>query len=81
MEAVQGHFTTEALMLNQDSKLTIAGMTSKEWLDRYHREYKESKGVEITDDNKPEGWLSYMAPIGLTLALLPNRLPRSAARL
>ncbi|KAI1308651.1 Gamma-aminobutyric acid type B receptor subunit 1 [Halotydeus destructor] len=73
MKAVQGHFTTEALLLNQDSKLTIANMTSREWLQRYHHEYESESGHEITQDSKPEGYqeapLAYDAIWAVALAL------------
>ena len=42
-------------MLNQDSKMIIAGMTAREWLKRYHREYALDSGIPITPDKKPEG--------------------------
>lgn len=35
---VEGHLTTEALVLNQDNKKTVSGMTSKDWLKRYQKE-------------------------------------------
>lgn len=51
-KAVQGHLTTEALILNQDNQITIAGTTSQEWLERYVKELQK-----ISDVEKPEGFL------------------------
>lgn len=36
--AVDGHLTTEGLVLNQDNRRTISGYTSREWLRRYQIE-------------------------------------------
>lgn len=36
--AVEGHITTEGLVLNQDNRRTISGYTSKDWLRRYQVE-------------------------------------------
>uniref|UniRef100_A0A6G1S9V3 Gamma-aminobutyric acid type B receptor subunit 2 n=1 Tax=Aceria tosichella TaxID=561515 RepID=A0A6G1S9V3_9ACAR len=36
--AVEGHLTTEGLVLNQDNRLTVSGYTSKDWLRRYQIE-------------------------------------------
>lgn len=36
--AVEGHITTEGLVLNQDNRRTISGYTSKDWLRRYQFE-------------------------------------------
>lgn len=36
--AVEGHITTEGLVLNQDSRRTVSGYTSKDWLKRYQIE-------------------------------------------
>jgi len=36
--AVEGHLTTEGLVLNQDNRRTISGYTSKDWLKRYQVE-------------------------------------------
>lgn len=52
-----GHRSAQALMLNQDSKLTIAGMTAQQWLKRYYREYAADTGIEITQERKPEGMI------------------------
>jgi gamma-aminobutyric acid type B receptor len=36
--AVEGHLTTEGLVLNSDSRTTVSGYTSKDWLSRYQME-------------------------------------------
>lgn len=41
--AVEGHITTEGLVLNQDSRRTISGYTSKDWLRRYQIELSRRK--------------------------------------
>lgn len=37
LTVVEGHITTEAIMLNKDSKRTINGQTANQWLERYHQ--------------------------------------------
>lgn len=37
LKVLEGHFTTESIMLNKDSKTTINGQTAHQWLLRYHR--------------------------------------------
>lgn len=39
--AVEGHITTEGLVLNQDNAQTISGYTSKDWLRRYQYELSQ----------------------------------------
>ncbi|RWS04643.1 gamma-aminobutyric acid type B receptor subunit 1-like protein, partial [Dinothrombium tinctorium] len=69
LKAVQGHFTTEAVMLNRDSNVTQANVTAEEWLQRYHKE------LNLTADSpsKPEGYqeapLAYDAIWAIALAL------------
>lgn len=68
-EAVEGHLTTEALMLNQGSEPTISGMTSEQFLSRYEKELvKHGYG-----DRKPVGYqeapLAYDAIWAIALAL------------
>lgn len=54
LKAVDGHLTTEALMLNRDGRTTIAGMTAQRWQEAY--ELQLSKSIENYDVNrKPEG--------------------------
>lgn len=56
LQAIQGHFTTEAVILNQDSKSTIGGFTASAWLERYNKELQNLEGS--TDvGKKPEGIL------------------------
>jgi gamma-aminobutyric acid type B receptor len=74
LKVVEGHFTTEAIMLNQDNKETISGMSSNQWMERYHKELRSDLGFEnITDDNKPEGYqeapLAYDSVWAVALAL------------
>ncbi|XP_054720553.1 gamma-aminobutyric acid type B receptor subunit 1-like [Uloborus diversus] len=69
-EAVEGHLTTEALMLNQGSEPTISGMTSAEFLERYEEVLKEKYGYI---GRRPEGYqeapLAYDAIWAIALAL------------
>ncbi|RWS21444.1 gamma-aminobutyric acid type B receptor subunit 1-like protein, partial [Leptotrombidium deliense] len=69
LKAVQGHFTTEALMLNRDSNITVANVTAQEWLQRYHRELN----ISAESVNKPEGYqeapLAYDAVWAIAYAL------------
>lgn len=37
LTVLEGHITTEAIMLNKDSKITINGQTAHQWQERYHR--------------------------------------------
>lgn len=73
LKVVEGHFTTEAIMLNQDNKPTISGSTSSEWLERYHEELRKDLNYEITETNKPEGYqeapLAYDSVWAIALAL------------
>lgn len=48
--AVEGHITTEGLVLNQDNRRTISGYTSSEWLRRYQFELSKRArdGVLVT---------------------------------
>uniref|UniRef100_T1IUR5 G-protein coupled receptors family 3 profile domain-containing protein n=1 Tax=Strigamia maritima TaxID=126957 RepID=T1IUR5_STRMM len=68
-EAAEGHLTTEALMLNQDSKRTISGMTSQEFIQRLDEELIK----DGYNDSKPEGYqeapLAYDAIWAVALAL------------
>lgn len=69
LKVVQGHFTTEALMLNQDEQVTISGTTSQVWLKRYNSELK----MDPSKGSKPEGYqeapLAYDAIWAIALAL------------
>lgn len=82
LKVVEGHFTTEAIMLNQDQKSTISGLTATEWMERYHQELKHETGFEITETNKPEGYqeapLAYDSVWAVALAL--NHTIRRLAR-
>uniref|UniRef100_T1KK54 G-protein coupled receptors family 3 profile domain-containing protein n=1 Tax=Tetranychus urticae TaxID=32264 RepID=T1KK54_TETUR len=51
LRVVQGHFTTEAIILNRDNKQTVAGITAQQWLDRYHDRLNQSLGTSV----RPEG--------------------------
>ena len=55
-EAVNHHLTTEALILNRDESITIAGMTSKKWQVRYEHVLKQTIG-DFDKDRRPEGYL------------------------
>lgn len=68
-EAVEGHFTTEALMLNQDSKKTISGMTSQEFIQRYQKELLKNGYIERKPEGYQEAPLAYDAIWAITLAL------------
>lgn len=37
LTVLEGHITTEAIMLNKDSQRTINGETANQWLERYHK--------------------------------------------
>lgn len=37
LTVLEGHLTTEAVQLNQDSRITVNGETARQWLERYHR--------------------------------------------
>lgn len=56
--AVEGHITTEGLVLNQDNRLTASGYTSSDWLRRYQFELSKRarEGILITakDSNSIE---------------------------
>lgn len=75
LKVVEGHFTTEAIMLNQDNKLTISGMSSNEWMERYHLELQRADlGFQpVNDATKPEGYqeapLAYDSVWAVALAL------------
>lgn len=70
-EALEGHFTTEALMLNQGNQETISGMSSQQFLERYERALAEQNGG--LQGYKPEGHqeapLAYDAIWAIALAL------------
>ena len=51
LKVVQGHFTTEAIILNRDNKQTVAGITAQQWLDKYHDRLQKNLGTSI----RPEG--------------------------
>lgn len=38
LKVVEGHFTTEAIILNRDDKQTIAGITAKQWQEDYNQQ-------------------------------------------
>lgn len=56
--AVEGHITTEGLVLNQDNRLTASGYTSSDWLRRYQFELSKRarEGILVTaqDSNSIE---------------------------
>lgn len=54
LQAVDGHLTTEALILNRDSSKTIAGVSAQKWQRKYEASLKQN--IEGYDENnKPEG--------------------------
>uniref|UniRef100_A0A061QLL2 Gamma-aminobutyric acid type B receptor subunit 2 n=1 Tax=Cupiennius salei TaxID=6928 RepID=A0A061QLL2_CUPSA len=69
-EALEGHLTTEALMLNQGSEPTISGMTSAQFLERYEDVLHDDYGYI---GRRPEGYqeapLAYDAIWAIALAL------------
>lgn len=69
-EALEGHFTTEALMLNQGSEITLSGMSSQQFLERYEMALAEQNGM---NGYRPEGHqeapLAYDAIWAIALAL------------
>ncbi|KAG1682630.1 Gamma-aminobutyric acid type B receptor subunit 1 [Nymphon striatum] len=68
-EVLEGHITTEALMLNQDDTPTISTMTSRQFLSRLDKDLKD-RGF---DTRRPAGYmeapLAYDAIWALALAL------------
>ncbi|XP_042907012.1 gamma-aminobutyric acid type B receptor subunit 1 isoform X3 [Parasteatoda tepidariorum] len=68
-EAVEGHLTTEALMLNQGSEPTRSGMTSAEFLERYEEELKKFGYIERRPVGYQEAPLAYDAVWAIALAL------------
>ncbi|XP_054160716.1 gamma-aminobutyric acid type B receptor subunit 1-like [Oppia nitens] len=73
-KVVEGHFTTEALMINQGYDKTIAGITAQEWVVRYENELKKYKQYFPFGSNKPqegsqEAPLAYDAIWAIALAL------------
>ncbi|XP_035222083.1 gamma-aminobutyric acid type B receptor subunit 1-like isoform X2 [Stegodyphus dumicola] len=68
-EAVEGHLTTEALMLNQGSKQTISGMTSADFLLRYEKVLHDEYGYERRPVGYQEAPLAYDAIWAIALAL------------
>ncbi|CAN8002636.1 unnamed protein product, partial [Ixodes hexagonus] len=69
-EALEGHFTTEALMLNQGNEETISGMSSQQFLERYELALARQNGM---NGYRPEGYqeapLAYDAIWAIALAL------------
>lgn len=49
--AVEGHITTEGLVLNQDNRRTISGYTSKDWLKRYQIELAKRGSPSASSSN------------------------------
>ncbi|XP_022239311.1 gamma-aminobutyric acid type B receptor subunit 1-like isoform X2 [Limulus polyphemus] len=68
-EALEGHFTTEALMLNQGSERTISGMTSKDFLSRYKEALVEFGYIDRLPEGHQEAPLAYDAVWAVALAL------------
>lgn len=50
LKVVDGHFTTEAIILNRDKKQTISGITAQEWQKAY-----DKKVIELYNTSKPLG--------------------------
>ncbi|GFY57616.1 gamma-aminobutyric acid type B receptor subunit 1 [Trichonephila inaurata madagascariensis] len=68
-EAVEGHLTTEALMLNQGAEPTISGMTSAQFLERYEEELKKYNYIGRRPVGYQEAPLAYDAIWAIALAL------------
>jgi len=72
-KGVNGHFTTEAIILNRDSQITIGGFTAQDWLARYHEMLKNNTKNGSKNFTKPEGYpeapLAYDAIWAVALAL------------
>ncbi|GFX38241.1 gamma-aminobutyric acid type B receptor subunit 1 [Trichonephila clavipes] len=68
-EAVEGHLTTEALMLNQGAEPTISGMTSAKFLERYEEELKKYNYIGRRPVGYQEAPLAYDAIWAIALAL------------
>ncbi|XP_022688602.1 gamma-aminobutyric acid type B receptor subunit 1-like isoform X2 [Varroa jacobsoni] len=69
-QALEGHITTEALMLYKEENKTISGMTSKTFMDRYIQTLEKDNN---TNGRRPEGFqeapLAYDAIWAVALAL------------
>lgn len=66
LKVVQGHFTTEAIILNRDNKQTVAGITAQQWLDKYHDRLQKNLGTSI----RPEGIIIILVRHDLDLGLI-----------
>lgn len=60
-QVVDGHFTTEALMLNQGTQITIANTTAQDWLKEYQLQLKKYQHWFPHGDKPQEG--SQEAPL------------------
>ncbi|XP_076343552.1 gamma-aminobutyric acid type B receptor subunit 1-like isoform X1 [Tachypleus tridentatus] len=68
-EALDGHFTTEALMMNQGNERTISGMTSEDFLTRYEEALMRFGYVDRLPEGHQEAPLAYDAVWAVALAL------------
>lgn len=71
LKVVEGHLTTEALILNRDNSLTIAGSTAEAWQRRYEFNLRQTIG-EYDLNRKPEGYLE--APLAYGKLALRSKL-------
>uniref|UniRef100_T1KDL7 G-protein coupled receptors family 3 profile domain-containing protein n=1 Tax=Tetranychus urticae TaxID=32264 RepID=T1KDL7_TETUR len=69
LKVVQGHFTTEAIILNRDNKQTVAGITAQQWLDKYHQRLNQNLGTSVRPEGYQEAPLAYDAIWAVALAL------------
>ncbi|ESP00240.1 hypothetical protein LOTGIDRAFT_141127 [Lottia gigantea] len=70
-EALEGHFTTEAVILHQDSSMTDVGMTAPEFTRRLDEKLRYEKNITDTSlvTGYPEAPLAYDAVWAMALAL------------
>lgn len=68
-QSLEGHFTTEALILNQNNKKTISGLTSQNFLERYEEKLKSAGYTDRKPEGHQEAPLAYDAIWAISLAL------------
>ncbi|XP_070531823.1 gamma-aminobutyric acid type B receptor subunit 1-like isoform X2 [Ptychodera flava] len=78
-EALEGHLTTEVMMLNPDDSVTVSGMTSNDFVTRLLKRI----GDPLKTSGYPEAPLAYDAVWALVLALnkTMNRLAAKGTKL
>lgn len=72
--AVEGHITTEGLVLNQDTRQTISNYTSKDWLARYQYELSKRAhdGIFVMNQNSSSFQPANHKAVGFTPSARPE---------